>query len=54
VDEVIFWQNPEAGEYLKDKVFSVGKKLPWNEMIKSATGETLTARFFVQQYVTSL
>ena len=54
VDEVIFWQKPEAGDYLKNKVFSVGKRLPWNEMIKNATGETLTARFFVKQYVTSL
>jgi len=54
LDEVIFWQKPEAGNYLKNKIFSVGKKLPWNEMIKEATGETLTARFFVKQYVTSM
>jgi peptidyl-dipeptidase A len=54
VDQVIFWQKPEAGDYLKNKVFSLGKKLPWNEMINDATGETLSARFFVMQYVTTM
>jgi len=54
VDQVILWQKPEAGDYLKNKVFSVGKKLPWNEMISDATGEPLSARFFVKQYVTTM
>ena len=54
LDQVIFWQKPEAGDYLKNKVFAPGKKLPWNEMIKDATGEKLNARFFVEQYVTSM
>jgi len=53
INEVIFWEKPEAGNYLKDNVFSVGKKLPWNDMIKEATGEPLTARFFVKQYVST-
>jgi peptidyl-dipeptidase A len=53
IDQVIFWQKPDAGDYLKEKVFSVAKKLPWNDMIKEATGEPLNARHFVKQYVTS-
>jgi peptidyl-dipeptidase A len=54
VDQVIFWKKPEVGDYLKANVFSSGKKLPWNEMIKDATGEPLSARFFVKQYVTTM
>ncbi len=54
IDQVIFWQKPEAGDYLKEKVFATGKKLPWKEMIKDATGESLNARFFVKQYVVTM
>jgi peptidyl-dipeptidase A len=53
LDQVTFWKNQEAGEYLKQKVFKPGKQLPWNEMIKDATGETLSAKFFVSQYVSN-
>jgi len=53
IDQVIFWQKPDAGDYLKDKVFAAAKKLPWSDMIKEATGEPLSARYFVNQYVTS-
>ena len=54
LDQVVFWQKPEAGDYLKEKVFATGKKLPWNEMIKDATGESLNARFFIKQYVVTM
>jgi peptidyl-dipeptidase A len=54
IDEVVFWQKPEAGDYLRDKVFLPAKKLPWNEMINGATGEPLSARFFIKQYVTTM
>lgn len=43
----------KIGEYFKSKVFSVGAQLHWNEMIKMATGEPLTAKYFVRQFVTS-
>jgi peptidyl-dipeptidase A len=51
LDEVTFWDKKEAGNYLKDKVYNPGKKLEWNEMIKAATGEYLTAKYFIKQYV---
>ena len=54
IDQVIFWNKPEAGDYLKDRVFFCGKKFPWNDMIKEATGQPLTAQFFVKQYVTEM
>lgn len=41
----------EVGEYLKEKVFALGATLPWNGMIKQATGEPLTARYFAEQFV---
>jgi peptidyl-dipeptidase A len=53
IDEVIFWNKPAAGDYLKNKVFTTAKRLPWNDMIKEATGEPLRAKFFVDQYVRS-
>ena len=51
IEKVTFWEKPEAGNYLKNMVFSTAKRLPWNEMIKKATGEPLSARHFVKQYV---
>jgi peptidyl-dipeptidase A len=54
IEDVIFWQKPEAGNYLKENVFKPGKRLPWSDMIIKATGEPLSAEFFVKQYVTSL
>ena len=51
IDQVVFWNNSNAGKYLKNKIFKPGKKLPWNEMIKNATGAYLSAEYFVKQYV---
>jgi peptidyl-dipeptidase A len=51
LEEVIFWEKPDAGKYFKNKIFSPGKRLPWNEMIREATGQPLSAEFFVNQYV---
>ena len=46
-----FANNKEVGDYLRDKVFSVGSKYYWDDMIKNATGEKLTARFYAKQFV---
>ena len=51
LEDVTFWDKPEAGNFLKEKIFAVGKRLPWNEMIEAATGSPLSAEFFVEQYV---
>jgi len=40
-----------AGEFLRDKVFHAGDLYLWNTMIEQATGEPLTAKYFVQQFV---
>jgi len=41
----------KAGKYLREKVFDAGALYPWNEMIIRSTGEPLTAKYFVQQFV---
>lgn len=39
------------GEYLRAKVFGPGARYRWDEMIKQATGEPLTSRYFVNQWI---
>ncbi|MFC2102046.1 M2 family metallopeptidase [Bacteroidota bacterium] len=46
-----FANNKEVGEYLKDRIFSVGSKYYWNDMIEKATGEKLTPKFYARQFV---
>ena len=40
-----------VGNYLKIIVFRKGALLHWNDMIENATGEKLTAKYFVEQFV---
>jgi peptidyl-dipeptidase A len=46
-----FFGRKEAGRYLRDEIFSVGKLHTWNELTKRATGESLSAKYFARQYV---
>lgn len=39
------------GGYLRQQIFAVGARYPWNEMITRATGEPLTAKYFIEQFV---
>ncbi len=41
----------ELGDFLREKVFEAGAVYNWNEMIKRATGESLTPKYFVEQFV---
>jgi peptidyl-dipeptidase A len=41
----------KAGQYLREKVFQAGDVYSWSEMIRRSTGEPLTAKYFVQQFV---
>jgi peptidyl-dipeptidase A len=41
----------KAGQYLREKVFEPGDLYAWNEMIQRSTGEPLTAKYFVDQFV---
>jgi len=48
---VSFVNHPEVGKFLKEKVFMPGCYYQWNEMIKRATGEKLTAKYYAKQFV---
>lgn len=48
---VSYINKTEIGNFLKDKIFEVGAKYKWNEMIYRSTGDYLTAKYFVQQFV---
>ncbi|MFZ5831368.1 MAG: M2 family metallopeptidase, partial [Planctomycetota bacterium] len=41
--------NPKVGEFLKERVFAPGATLPWNELTRHATGETLSAKAFARE-----
>lgn len=41
----------KVGEYLRKTVFEAGDLYRWNEMIERSTGEPLTAKYFVDQFV---
>lgn len=43
--------DERLGRYLREKVFGPGALYPWNEMIERATGEPLTPKYFVRQFV---
>jgi len=46
--DIQFANNPAIGDYFKTKVFFPGRKYPWEKMVIGATGEKLTAKYFVE------
>lgn len=48
--EFSFAGKPEVGKYLEENVFRPGARLQWNDLLKHATGEGLTAKFFAEQF----
>jgi peptidyl-dipeptidase A len=41
----------EVGAFLKEKVFAPGARFPWNELTRFATGESLGAGDYAQDFV---
>ncbi|MHC4205044.1 MAG: M2 family metallopeptidase [Planctomycetota bacterium] len=50
-DNISYVSQKKAGDYLRKNVFEIGDVYHWNEMIKRATGEPLTAKYFARQFV---
>ncbi len=50
-DIVSLSKNPEIGDYLLKNVFRPGAKYQWNDMIKRATGEELTAKYYAGEFL---
>jgi len=40
-----------VGQFLREKIFKPSARYRWDEMIKRATGEELTAKYFVEEFV---
>lgn len=49
--EISFAAKPEVGIFLKEKIFTLGAKYHWNDLLKYATGENLTPKYFVEEFV---
>ncbi len=43
--------NRAVGDFFREKVYGPGNILPWDEHVKKVTGEQLTAKYFVGQFV---
>jgi len=50
-ESVSYVGQRKVGDFLSKKVFEAGAVYHWNEMIKRATGEPLTPKYFVAQFV---
>jgi peptidyl-dipeptidase A len=50
-ENVSYVGQQKAGDFLRKKVFEAGDVYHWNQMIERATGEPLTPKYFVSQFV---
>ncbi len=48
--EVIYEGNLKVGDFMRNKIFSSGKSLPWNDLVKYATGKSLSAESFSKDF----
>jgi peptidyl-dipeptidase A len=44
------YSDKRIGEFLVKEIFHPGRKYEWEELIKKATQEPLTARYFAEQF----
>ena len=51
LQSVSYVGKPRVGKYLCETIFADGNVYSWNEMIKRATGETLTPKYFAAEFV---
>jgi hypothetical protein len=43
--------SPAAGAFLRDQLFALGARYPWNETLERVSGERLNSRYFVEDFV---
>jgi peptidyl-dipeptidase A len=51
ISEISFVEKAAIGEYLKTQIFVPGSSLHWNDLLKHATGEGLTPKYFAEEFV---
>ncbi|MBN2183475.1 MAG: M2 family metallopeptidase [Sedimentisphaerales bacterium] len=49
--DVSYVGQKKAGDFLDEKVFKAGAVYEWNRMIERATGEPLTPKYFVAEFI---
>jgi peptidyl-dipeptidase A len=42
--------NPGVGRFMRERVFAPGRSLSWNELTRHATGESLSAQAFAEEF----
>jgi peptidyl-dipeptidase A len=50
VNTITYVGNKGVGDFMKKRVFEPGRTLSWNELTRHATGETLNARAFADDF----
>jgi peptidyl-dipeptidase A len=48
---VCYIDQKKAGDFISEKIYKVGAVYEWNRMIERATGETLTPKYFVAEFI---
>lgn len=48
--QAVYHADPRIGQFMREKVFAPGRSLPWNELTRHATGESLNARAFAAEF----
>jgi len=51
VRNVNYFGTKEIGNYLKDRIFSLGMKYKWDELAERSTGEKLNPKYFVKEFI---
>ena len=49
-DHALYVGHKSVGRYMKSRVFGPGRKLPWNELTRFATGEELNPKAFAEDF----
>lgn len=49
--DVSYVGQKKAGDFISKKIYKVGAVYEWNRMIERATGETLTPKYFVDEFI---
>ena len=47
---VLYIGDKNVGKWMTEKVFAPGRSLAWNDLMKHATGEGLSAKAFAKDF----
>ena len=50
-NHIDMYGNKNIGTWLKEKIFAPGASMRWDELLRTATGDTLNPKFFASQFI---